>query len=257
MRAQRHLTVNDETLPIADLLANPNKLYEILNLGRTAILEDIEVSYQHTLSRNPGAKVSKAPVRVARLGTNSQRKRILSPLGQSNGTNIHRCPNELHKKYHPLFDVINHAGFMCEVRSNFSGPGVGGIWLMLRNPEVDQKTLRSYFNERYPDLLTCEEVLPDIAEGVAPIWLVDRTDRSYTYTIPSAAITRLTPPRLSAELNTGTCDSVVGMGFLACRIIDTEFAPGVMHAEFPTTGGPKQLYLPRRVLPQGRPPRTG
>lgn len=187
------LTVNGHPLEIDALLNDPDYLYTVLNLGHTSILEGIQEYYEEMTRKNPDAKVKRAPVKVARLGAYAKRKSILTPDGAKNGTSIHTHPSELKEKYHGVWDVINHAGFSAEVRSNFTGPIVGGVWLMLK-AIGDDPAIRQYFEEKYPKWLTCEEVMLDIAEGVTPVRLSDSNAVLHSYDVPSAALTRLTPP---------------------------------------------------------------
>jgi len=125
-----HLGVNSEGITLE---MSPDELQAILQIGHAAIIGGITTSFEVTKQRYPDHEVVRPSVFVLRLGTNSQEKRILTETGQANGSAIHREPEEIREKYHPYWFAVKDGGYIPEVRSTLSGPGVGGIWLMLRD----------------------------------------------------------------------------------------------------------------------------
>jgi hypothetical protein len=132
----RSISVNGEqlTLPL-----DPEKLQTILGLGRNAIIQSILATFIETKQRHPDLTVSPPPLFVIRFGTQSQEKRIFTPKGLDNNTSIHTQIDELKEKYHPYWRAVGNAGFRPEVRSNLTGPSVGGIWLMLHKLQSNLK----------------------------------------------------------------------------------------------------------------------
>ena len=105
------------------------------SLGRDAIVDSIESTYEQTALRNPGAEVMRPSLVAMNLGRNE--RTVLTELGRHNRTRIHRSSVELQPRIRDLGDVIQEYGFSPGVRSGLGVRATAYSALCLRNPETD------------------------------------------------------------------------------------------------------------------------
>lgn len=121
------------------LTVGSDELRTILTLGRTTILEGIDLSYERLRAQRPDHAVSRPSIWTAQLATQAQVSGldnvVLRP--QSSGqTDLFNEKNALYPIFHGHWDAVHDAGFVPEVR-RVRSTKANGAWLFLRRPTVD------------------------------------------------------------------------------------------------------------------------
>ncbi|HET8690382.1 MAG TPA: hypothetical protein VFL81_03010 [Candidatus Saccharimonadales bacterium] len=150
------LLVNGELLAMKE--ASPDELSEVLELGRTAIINGIESSYEQTKTKNPGAIVKRPSilslVLTNKARTEQQKAEFLSRYGLMNRTGLYRHRVEVTEQTEPYWSAVERSGFKPEVRATAARVGrqvISSLYMAIRNPETDAPSIGSL--EHLPEAL--------------------------------------------------------------------------------------------------------
>ena len=116
---------------------DPAILERALKTGKAVVLAAIDDYHQKMIESHPGYIVISPSMFLSRLGSESRRRKILTPKGYRNNTAVHNDKNEIVAQHHGIWDAVSNSGFTPEVRSSISGKREG-VWLMLSAPEDEQ-----------------------------------------------------------------------------------------------------------------------